>query len=189
MPPKVTMAQKKAAIAEKAAADKAAKNKAFADACKECEAVIGHPPTMADTQAYIEMQKKIEKESASAEKTELLKLTLKSGFFPYAEWEDEQGNYVACCCDSTYGFSILPCFNMLPCCKPQFVCHMKPCCSCKCFCLDACCKDCMCLNCCSLDCCKSKPFGIEICGWLHIHVAKWPVCLSVSAASQHFSSP
>ena len=50
---KVTMAQKKAAIAEKAKAEKEAKYKAFADACKECEAILNHPATMADTLAYI----------------------------------------------------------------------------------------------------------------------------------------
>ena len=177
---KVTMEQRKAAIAEKAKADKAAKYKAFADASKECEAILNHPATMADTQAYIEMQKKIEKESARAEEFELFKLRLQSGVYPYAEWETEEGNYVGACCVEKWPFSVLPFFSDLQCCKPEYVCHMKPCCSCKC-------------NCCK-DCCKCegpscyKPYGCEACG-LHVHCAKYPMCLSVSAASQHFRSP
>ena len=173
---KVTMAQKKAAIAEKAKADKEAKYKAFADACKECEAILNHPATMADTLAYIELKKKIEKESARAEEMELLKLMMKQGFYPYAEWENDEGNYVACCCVDKCPFSVLPCTKA--CCKPNWVCHYKPLCSCKC-------------NCCKCNCCESndKPYGFEIIGCFHCYCAKWPVCLSVSAASPHFSSP
>jgi hypothetical protein len=49
---KVTMEQKKAAIAEKAKADKAAKYKAFADASKECEAILNHPATGGHSSVY-----------------------------------------------------------------------------------------------------------------------------------------
>jgi hypothetical protein len=175
---KVTMEQRKAAIAEKAKADKAAKYKAFADASKECEALLNHPATMADTLAYMELQKKIEKESARAEEFELLKLRLLQGVYPYAEWETEEGNYVGACCVDKWPFSVLPFVSDLECCKPGYVCHIKPCCKCNC----NCCKDC----CKPTDC--YKPYGIEI-GCLHVHCAKYPSCLSVSAASQHFRSP